>query len=142
MDHKQLSDSQHVAMKTRSTAFSLVEVLAAVTIIGIITFLAIPNIVRIKEDGEENLARARTETLNMAIASYVQSVGGTAAESDWQLETTPAGYYGLISPFIAFAEADLGTFMPTGYGTTNWPTSVSPPNNRVRAVAPDGTVLP
>jgi hypothetical protein len=52
------------------------------------------------------------------------------------------GYYGLISPFIAFAEADLGTFMPTGYGTTNWPTSVSPPNNRVRAVAPDGTVLP
>jgi type II secretory pathway pseudopilin PulG len=143
MDHNQLPDSQHVAMKTRSTAFSLVEVLAAVTIIGIITFLAIPNIVRIKEDGEENLARARAETLNMAIASYVQSVGGTAAQDAWQSQTTPAGYYGLISPFIAFAEADLDAFMPTNYVTTNWPTSVSPPNSRVRAMKlHDGTVLP
>ena len=34
--------------------FSLVEVLAAVAIIGIITFLAIPNIVAVKQDSEIN----------------------------------------------------------------------------------------
>lgn len=129
-------------MKAHHTGFSLVEVLAAVTIIGIITFLAIPNIVQIKQDGEDNLARARAETLNMAIASYVQALGGSAAQANWLGASTPPAYYTLIAPYVAFAEPDIVAYMPKGYETTNWPTSVSPPNSRVRAVSPTGNLLP
>lgn len=129
-------------MKAHHTGFSLVEVLAAVTIIGIITFLAIPNIVQIKQDGEDNLARARAETLNMAIASYVQALGGSAADASWPSPPTPTACYTLIAPYVAFAEPSIDAYMPTGYGTTNWPTTVSPPNRRVRAISPTGNLLP
>ena len=45
----------------KENGFSLVEVLAAVAIIGIITFLAIPNIVAVKQDSETNMAISRAE---------------------------------------------------------------------------------
>jgi hypothetical protein len=35
----------------------------------------VPNIVRVKQDSEDNLARARAETLNMAMAAFVQALG-------------------------------------------------------------------
>ena len=56
-------------------AFSLVEVLAAVAIIGIITFLAMPNIVAVKQDSETNLAISRAEALNIALVTLLQSNG-------------------------------------------------------------------
>ncbi len=55
--------------------FSLVEMITAVGIIGIILFLAIPNIVKVREDSERSLAIARAESLNMAIASFMQANG-------------------------------------------------------------------
>jgi len=107
-----------------SSAFSLVEVLAAITIIGIVTFLAIPNIVRIKQDGEDNLARARAESLNMAIASYVQVVGTNTAQSNWSGASADARY-ALIRSYISFSESSLSAFTPSGYTITP-PTSIVP----------------
>jgi hypothetical protein len=49
--------------------------ITAVGIIGIIIFLAIPNIVRVREDSERNLAIARAEALNMGMASFMQANG-------------------------------------------------------------------
>lgn len=121
--------------------FSLVEVLAAITIIGIVTFLAIPNIVRIKQDGEENLARARAETLNMAIATYVQAVGTNVAQSNWAAAANDNARYLLISPYIAFAETNLTLFTPGGY-TNTLPTSISPLTTRVRLSGPGSTNIP
>ncbi len=111
-----------------SSAFSLVEVLAAIAIIGIVTWLAIPNIVRVKQDGEDNLARARAETLNMAIASYVQAVGTNTAQTNW-VATNTDGRYALVRPYIAFSEATLTEFAPAGYTLTP-PTSIVPMTNR------------
>ena len=60
-------------MHTSSTSpparrgFSLIEALATVAIIGIITFLAIPNIVKMRSDGERNMAVARAEAFNLGI---------------------------------------------------------------------------
>ncbi len=71
-------------------AFSLVEVLAAVSIIGIIAFLAIPNIIAIKKDSERNLAISRAEAVNMAIVSYIQSNGKSAVAPGWTSLTRPA----------------------------------------------------
>lgn len=112
-----------------SCAFSLVEVLAAIAIIGIVTFLAIPNIVRIKQDGEDNLARARAETINMAVASYVQALGTNAAQNNWSGAADADARYTLVRPYIAFAEANLAAFTPAGY-SFSLATSIVPMTNK------------
>ena len=124
--------------KKLSHAFSLVEVLAAITIIGIITFLAVPNIVRVKQDGEDNLARARAETLNMAMAAYVQAVGTNTAQSNWSGAANDSARYLLISPYIAFAETNLTLFTPSGY-TNTLPANISPLTTKVRLSGPSST---
>jgi len=106
-------------------AFSLVEVLAAVALIGILVFLALPNIVQVKTDSETHLAVARAEALNLAMASYVQSVGSTSASSSWSGAANDQARYVLVSPYLAYAPTNLTDYMPAGY-TATLPTSVVP----------------
>jgi type II secretory pathway pseudopilin PulG len=99
-------------------AFSLVEVLAAVALIGIITFLALPNIVRIKSDSEQSLAIARAEALNLSMASYLQANGQTGAIAGWSGATTDAARYALLAPYLAYAPTAFTDYMPGGYSVT------------------------
>ena len=108
----------------QTNGFSLIEVLAAVAIIGIITFLALPNIVTLKQDAEIDLAIARAEAVNMAIAAYVQANGQPTAVTNWSTATADQKWT-MVSPFLAFAPPDLASFMPAGYSLT-LPTSVNP----------------
>jgi len=101
----------------RQRAFSLVEVLAAVGIIGIIAFLAIPNIVAIKQDSERNLAISRAEAVNMAIVSYIQTNGRENVASSWASDDNQGRYARLI-PYLSFAPAQLSDFTPNGYSIT------------------------
>jgi len=98
----------------KKAGFSLVEVLAAVGIIGIISFLAIPNIVAIKEDSERQLAITRAEGVNMGVAAYIQANGRDAVSADWAI-ATPAERYTLIRPYLSFAPTTLVDFQPAGY---------------------------
>ncbi|MEI7866203.1 MAG: prepilin-type N-terminal cleavage/methylation domain-containing protein, partial [Chthoniobacterales bacterium] len=41
--------------------FSLIELLIVLLILGVVMFLAIPNIVQVRSDSEDNLARSRAE---------------------------------------------------------------------------------
>ena len=100
---------------TSLSGFSLVEVLAAVGIIGIISFLALPNIIAIKADSERNLAISRAESLNMAIASYVQAKGRTAAIATWSGLANDNARYAQLSPYLAFAPDTLSDFQPGGF---------------------------
>ena len=124
-------------------AFSLVEVLAAITIIGIIIFLAVPNIVRVKQDSEDNLARARAETLNMAIAAYVQAVGTNTAQTNWAASNSD-GRYLLIRQYIAFSETSLTNFTPGGYAISLTNPTISPLTSQSKAVltGPGGSNIP
>jgi len=109
-------------MNTRLTTrrhfgFSLVEVLAAVSIIGIIAFLAVPNIVAIKQDSERNLAISRAEALNMAIVSYIQANGKANVATGWT-SLNDQQRYTLLIPYLSFAPANLTDFIPKGYSAT------------------------
>jgi len=119
-----------------TSGFSLVEVLASVTIIGIIIFLAIPNIVQMRTDAEANVARARAEALNMALASYVQALGPQAANADWPGSADTNGIYNRLKVYIAFPATSLATYMPQGYGVTNFPSAPYPMTNPMRATGP------
>jgi type II secretory pathway pseudopilin PulG len=116
-------------------AFSFVEVLAAIAIIGIITFLAIPNLVQIKRDGEDALAIARAEALNLAIASYVQARGSDAA---WNTNAATA-YSSYLRPYLAFSPTALSDYMPNGYAVTV-PASISNNISKVGLTGPYGAV--
>ena len=100
--------------KQKRSAFSLVEVLAAVSIIGIIAFIAIPNIVAIKQDAERNLAISRAEAINMAVASYIQSNGRDLVAPGWATKSN-AQRYALLIPYLSFAPNTLGDYTPAGY---------------------------
>ena len=100
----------------RRAGFSLVELLAAVTIIGVIAFMAIPSVSRMREDSERNLAIARVESLNTSMATFIQVNGRTNAETAWLAAgTNDEAKYTLLRPYLAFAETTLARFMPEGY---------------------------
>lgn len=98
----------------RILAFSLVEVLVVVVILGIVLFLAVPNIVQVRQDSEDNLARSRAEALNVAVAAYFQAAGAQAAATTWAA-ATPEQRYLLVAPYLAFAPSSLSSYMPAGY---------------------------
>lgn len=99
----------------RRRAFSLVEILAATVLLGILAFIAIPNIVKMKEDAEVKLAISRAEAINLSMASFLQAQGRSAAITAWSAESDDAGRYGLIKPYIAFAPNAFTDYMPGSY---------------------------
>jgi len=96
-------------------AFSLVEVLVVLVILGTVLFLAIPNVVQVRSDSEDNLARSRAEALNMAAAAYFQAAGNQSASSAWAAANGNQARYDLIKPYLAFAPETLAAYMPNGY---------------------------
>jgi type II secretory pathway pseudopilin PulG len=96
----------------------MVELLAAVAIMGVIAFMAIPSVTRMRTDGERNLAISRAEALNIAMASFVQAEGRSRAETQWQAATTSAARYLLLRPYLAFSEDTLARYVPTSYNVT------------------------
>lgn len=101
--------------RQNQSAFSLVEVIAAVAIIGIIAFLALPNIVAVKEDSERNLAIARAEGINMAVASYIQANGREIAKTQWTGLTSEDLRYAALAEYMAFAPAARTDYIPNGF---------------------------
>ena len=98
--------------------FSLVEVLTATVLLGILAFIAIPNIIQMQEDSEVNLAIARAEAVNMSLASFIQAQGRSAAIAAWDGTADDAEKYALIKPYLAFAPDAFGDYMPGGYDIT------------------------
>ena len=95
-------------------AFSLVELLATVAIIGIITFMAVPQVTQMRADAERNLAISRAESLNLAVASMIQIRGRTQASLDWAGKDDN-GHYTLIMPYLSYAESTLAAYLPSGW---------------------------
>jgi type II secretory pathway pseudopilin PulG len=125
-------------------AFSLVEVLAAIALIGIITFLALPNIVRIKTDSEQSLAISRAEAINLSMASYLQALGQDQAGTSWSAAASDNARYVLLAPYLAYAPTAFSDYMPSGYTVTLPATILNATTHRLAKVAlsgPSGTIL-
>jgi prepilin-type N-terminal cleavage/methylation domain-containing protein len=118
--------------------FSLVEMMACVSIIGIIAFMAIPSVTRMRGDSERNLAIARAESLNLAQASYIQVRGRTQAALDWSAASTSDAKYTLLRPYLSFAETTLTAFLPSGYSVTFPPSITS--MTKVALISPTGII--
>ena len=121
----------------RRAGFSLVEVLAAVAIIGILVFIAIPNVVQSRRDAEEHFAIGRAEGLNSAISQYIQANGRANAGVTWAGKTS-ADRYGLVRGYLAYAPADLATYQPNGYSYA----LPSTPDAKVSIARDNGTGSP
>jgi prepilin-type N-terminal cleavage/methylation domain-containing protein len=103
--------------ENQKRGFSLVEMLASVAIIGVIAFLAIPSVSRMREDSERNLAIARAEALNVAMATMVQMKGRTTAQTEWAGATSDDAKYLKLQPYLSFAETTRSLYLPSGYNT-------------------------
>lgn len=94
--------------------FSLVEMMACVSIIGIIAFMAIPSITRMRGESERNLAITRAEALNLAQATFIQVKGRTEASRQWNGKNKAARYL-LLKDYISFSEDNLILYFPADY---------------------------
>lgn len=97
-------------------AFSLVEMMACVSIIGIVAFMAIPSVTRMHSESIRKNAISKCEGLNMAKASFIQMYGRTQANAVWQAKNDQQRY-DLLRPYLSFAEALFINYMPEGFST-------------------------
>lgn len=116
--------------------FSLVEMMASVAIIGVIAFLAIPSVTKMREDSERNLAIARAEALNVAMSTFIQVNGRSQAQTLWASKATADDKYTLIDDYLSYAETSLSSFMPSGYTVTFDPTITNMKKSRLFGPSP------
>lgn len=122
--------------------FSMVEMMACVSIIGIISFLAIPSVTRMRTDSERNLAIARAEALNLSQATFIQVKGRAQANLEWAAAgTNNDAKYALLRPYLSYSESTLSAFMPSGYSIT-FPGPPTPLTTMTKAslTGPSGTI--
>ncbi len=110
-------------------------------VLGILLFLAFPNIVQVKSDSEKDLAKARAETLNLAAAAYFQAVGTNAAASNWAGKSDEDRYADLLRGYIAFPATSLSNFMPSSDYSVIL-NSTSPHKIKAMLMGPGSTNIP
>ncbi len=117
--------------------FSLIEMMAAATIMGILVFLALPNVNRAKSEAEENFVISRAQSINMALSGFIQSYGRVDARDKWSTSDAAARYNVCIKPFLAYPADSLANYTPAGY------TYVLPatPYERIGITSPAGQSL-
>lgn len=129
-----------IANRQSLCGFSLIELLVVITVLGVVLYFAFPNIVQVKSDSERNLAKARTEALNLAAAAYFQAVGTNAAATGWAGKSSEARYE-LIKPYLAFPQATLSDFMPSSDYTVTFDSS-EPHRKKATLMGPSSENIP
>lgn len=136
-----MRSQQHSNLHGQRQAFSLLELLIVIVVLGIVLYFAFPNIVQMRSDSEDSLARARAEMLNLAAAAYFQAVGDReTAKANWAAAGSDnSRYLDLLRPYIAFPSPSLDAFMPSSdYTVVLDPTD--PLLNKAQLYGPNGEI--
>ena len=131
---------KHSNSNWKDHAFSLVELLVVIAVLGIVLFFAFPNIIQVKSDSEKDLAKARAETLNLASAAYFQAIGTNVAATNWAGKSAEQRYQ-LITPYIAFPAASLSNFLPSSDYSITFDAS-APHKVKATLMGPGSTNIP
>jgi prepilin-type N-terminal cleavage/methylation domain-containing protein len=131
---------KHSNSNWKDRAFSLVELLVVIAVLGIVLFFAFPNIIQVKSDSEKDLAKARAETLNLASAAYFQAIGTNVAATNWAGKSAEQRYQ-LITPYIAFPAASLSNFLPSSDYSITFDAS-APHKVKATLMGPGSTNIP
>ena len=108
----------------------LVMLIGAALVWAAIAWVSLRSTITIIEEGE-NPGIARAEAINIAAASFIQSVGRGNAVQAWRSAEGDQGRYELLSPILAHAPAIITEYMPDGYSIELWP-ELQPPFSKVR----------
>ena len=112
--HDRRPDSQPYASHRAQLVLVSAAVAAALAAVAVFLFSG-KQVTASRGIAEENLAVARAEALNMAIAAFMQSRGRNAAVTEWASQPSAGDRYKLLAPFLAFSPRELGDYMPDGY---------------------------
>src|SRR5687768_9064411 len=89
----------------RQEAFTLIELLLVMAVIGILSALAIPGLVRARQAGNETAAIGSIRAISSGQATYAFTcAGGGYAQNNSDLTKAPAGGAPFISPDLANAD--------------------------------------
>lgn len=84
-----------------STAFSLLELIVVLVILGIVAAIGIPNINQARESAETEDMRSRAIALQNAKSAFITAVGEEQATTSWNNQTDDMGRYNnLLRPYL------------------------------------------
>ncbi len=93
--------------------FSLVEVLLAIVLLGILSSLCYPIARNVIEKSKEQLAICFAESVNAAKSSFWMR--NTFAEEEYAQQTTNEGRYNLIKEYLSNNNIPLAHALPEGF---------------------------
>lgn len=115
--------------------FTLLEIVVAVFLVGILATLAVRNLSAAKSSSEEQSMRQKAVELNNYMGEYITSQSVRRAVTKWSGKSNDERYQ-LLRPFMQFSNETLDKYVLDGYSVT-FPDD---PRQQVTLSGPDGVI--
>jgi len=101
---------------SRQRGFTLLELILALSLAGLLTWLIVPGYTGLKNAANDEEAIARACMLQTAKTSWMRDVGQSAFDT-WSAAVSDADKYAVLKPYVGIARdyATLSDFTPFGY---------------------------